>query len=221
MADEVQPLPIPGQDPSPDVIGLINADFATEGTADAAEHDFDHAPSVGAFLGVHEADAARAQGRDQVAAPDVEVGEVGAVGFVQVVVAFEEGGAGGADDGGEEMRVAGGDRGGGEDDVSDEGGEEADLLGGGGWVKGGADWEREGKAGGRRTCHMKGQDLRFRSAKMMARRRQVPPVEERPRTRLRRPRDGDVMVGGRSGGAKRVRRRRCDGWGVRMRGLWV
>ena len=47
-------------------------------------------------------DAGAGEGGEDFEAGDVEVGEVGAVGFVQVVVAFEEGGAGGCYHGGEE-----------------------------------------------------------------------------------------------------------------------
>ena len=59
-------------------------------------------------------------------ARDVEVGEVGAVGFVHVVVAFEEGGAGGGYDGAEEEGgVVGAGFG-----VREEASQDADLEGG-------------------------------------------------------------------------------------------
>ncbi len=50
----------------------------------------------------------RAEGNQELEPADVKVGEVGGVGFVQVVVAFEEAGAGGGDEGLEERRGAGG-----------------------------------------------------------------------------------------------------------------
>lgn len=73
----------------------------------------------------------RAQRDQQLEAADVEVGEVGAVGFVEVVVAFEEGGAGGGDEGAEEGGGAevGGEADAGGAEVGEEAGEEADLEG--------------------------------------------------------------------------------------------
>ena len=61
-----------------------------------------------------------------VHARDIQVGEVGAVGFVHVVVAFEEGGAGGGYYGVEEKgRVVGAGFG-----VREESSQDADLEGG-------------------------------------------------------------------------------------------
>lgn len=48
----------------------------------------------------------RAEGYQELESPDIKVTEVGRVGFVQVVVAFEEPGAGGCYEGLEERRGA-------------------------------------------------------------------------------------------------------------------
>ena len=100
MAHDVQPLAVPSQDTGPQLDGLEEADLAAEGAVHGAEPDLDGAGGLaprcvllGAHGALHGAHAARAQRRQQVAARDVEVGEVAAVGFVQVVVAFEGGGA--------------------------------------------------------------------------------------------------------------------------------
>ena len=63
-------------------------------------------------------------------APDIAVGEVRAVRFVEVVVALEEAAAGGDDDGGEEGPRAreGGETGAGGEDLAEEAVEEADLF---------------------------------------------------------------------------------------------
>ena len=47
------------------------------------------------------------EGHQELESPDVKVGEVSRVGFVQVVVTFEEPGAGGVYEGLEERRGAG------------------------------------------------------------------------------------------------------------------
>lgn len=70
-------------------------------------------------------------------AGDVEIGEVGAVGFVDVVVAFRQLRAGGEEDGGEEVgrvelwigSLTEAEREGEVGDVGEEAGEDAELLG--------------------------------------------------------------------------------------------
>ncbi len=52
----------------------------------------------------------RAESNQELESADVKVGEVCGVGFVQVVVAFEEAGAGGGDEGLKERGGAGGSR---------------------------------------------------------------------------------------------------------------
>ena len=101
MTHDVQPLPIPAQHPRPDIVPLVRLDFPPETAMHAPEHDDYEFPRLFfAFAGrahllLHSSHARRAERGYEVRPGNVEVAEVGAVGFVEVVVAFEEGRAGG------------------------------------------------------------------------------------------------------------------------------
>lgn len=92
MAHDPHPLPVPAENPTDNLVFLKRLDLATEQAADARERDVET--------------TARAEGpleyvADEVGSRDVEVGEVRAVGFVEVQVALVQGASGGGGDGGE------------------------------------------------------------------------------------------------------------------------
>ena len=100
VRDDVQPLAIPGEDPAPHLEGLDGADLAPEAAEDGAEADAERALDQLAALVAHElvlfivADNGQPGGEkvsDEVGARDVEIGEVGAVALVHIVVGLEQG----------------------------------------------------------------------------------------------------------------------------------
>lgn len=136
MRDEVEPLAVPAQQARPDLEARVRLDLAAEVAGDAAEGDGEGAlldvlgagRALGVGFGARQApDALAQEGGDEVRARDVEVGEVGRVRLVQVVVAFGERGTGGRDERleegvrGERRRL--------EVELVDEAAEEADLEG--------------------------------------------------------------------------------------------
>lgn len=112
VRDDVHPLTVPTQDLAPHLIALVSGNLALEAALDGAEHDAHGALDGLAGLGVEDqlcllvAREVRERGTeevgDEVGAGDVEVGEVGGVGLVEVVVDLEEGCVRRGDDGLEE-----------------------------------------------------------------------------------------------------------------------
>lgn len=135
MRHQIQPLPIPTQDPRVHLETLQRRDLALEEAADRPERDvvfpFHGADFGGEALFVAGVEALQTRADHAahvVGAGDVEVGEVGAVGFVQVVVAVVGGVEGGGDHRRKEVAwsafvLL-------EEDLVDEAFEDAPLLGG-------------------------------------------------------------------------------------------
>lgn len=112
VGDDVQPLSVPGEHATPHLESTVCGNLALEAALDGAEHDADGALDRGARLRVQDDLSLRvaregrhggtAEVRDEVGSRDIEVGEVGRVGLVQVVVDLEDGRVRGSDDGLEE-----------------------------------------------------------------------------------------------------------------------
>ena len=83
MRDKVQPLVVPRDDAGPQLVGLVRLDFLVPRARRAAEDHGEVGRSRDGVEGLAEEDEA------EVAPRHVHVGEVGRVGFVQVVVALE------------------------------------------------------------------------------------------------------------------------------------
>lgn len=135
MRHNVQPLAVPRQDARPHLVALQGGDFFAEAAEDGAQAEaegaLDHVAILVAdelVLGVvgDDGDRGAEEVRDGVAAGDVEVGKVGRVALVDVVVGFQEGGARGGDAVVEEGAL--GEGFGAFEDVVEERVEDADLL---------------------------------------------------------------------------------------------
>lgn len=128
MCDKVEPFSVPAQESRPHFVFLVGKDFFFEKAADSAERDH-----VGAFCALCSTrctcfrleNGIAHDGGEEGAAGYVHVAEVGAVGFVQVVVSFEKRGAARGYDGLEEG--VGRDRGRLQVELIDEGAKDADL----------------------------------------------------------------------------------------------
>lgn len=138
MRNDIDPLPIPTQDATPHFIRLIDAYFALEIAHDAPEHD---APAtldrIAIFVQnqfvrgivLQGVDAGFEKAADDVGPRHVEVGEVGGIGFVEIVIALPEGGVGGGYAGEEEgcRAEVGGDVWDGEDEMFEDGIPDSEL----------------------------------------------------------------------------------------------
>lgn len=98
MTDGIQPLLIPAQEPTPHLEGFVGFDLLLEIAAHPAQMDAYRAAEFFARV----SDPAANKGHAEVHAAYVKIGKVGAIRFVQVVVAVYEIGAGGDDHGLEE-----------------------------------------------------------------------------------------------------------------------
>lgn len=112
MRHNVHPLAIPAQDATPHLKTLVWRNLLLEAALDGAEHDahgaLERLPGLGVkdelrlFVSGQVGHGLAAEVGDEVGSRDVEVGEVGRVGLVEVVVDLEEGRVSGGDDGLEE-----------------------------------------------------------------------------------------------------------------------
>lgn len=116
VRDDVHPLAVPAQDLGPHLVRLVRRHLLLEAALDGAEEDAQGPLDGRARRGVqhelalrvvrHVAQRGAEEVRDEVRARDVEVGEEGRVGLVQVVVDLQEGRVRRADDGLEERSGA-------------------------------------------------------------------------------------------------------------------
>ena len=104
MGDDIQPLAIPRQNTTPHLVSLHRRDFASKRTEHGAQADTKTTLNYVSgrvnnklVLGIiaDNGHGGTQQVGDQVRTRDVEVGEVGRVGLVQVVIGFQGGGVGG------------------------------------------------------------------------------------------------------------------------------
>lgn len=100
MRHDVQPLTVPGQDPRPRLVALEGRDLLLEGAEDPAQPDAHPALCDGAVrgqdglclgVGGDGLEAAAEEVGHALGAGDVEVGKVGCVALVHVVVGLEDG----------------------------------------------------------------------------------------------------------------------------------
>ena len=113
MADEVEPLPVPSQDPGPDLVAYVGFYLLTEAAGNATKEDTSSRSNlVASSLLI--VDAGRRRGvvsaemravktdfhetAEMVHTPDVQVGEVSAIRLMDIVICFEERGMGGGNE---------------------------------------------------------------------------------------------------------------------------
>ena len=94
MTDDVQPLSIPGQHPRPDLKLLIRLDLPPKAAVCPSQHDAHRF----AELFPEPGEPPAADPCHEMRARDIEVAEVGAVGFVDVPIAFIQSGPGSCDE---------------------------------------------------------------------------------------------------------------------------
>lgn len=112
MRDEIEPFSVPAKYPRPHLIFPVRQDFPLEQDANAAKRNIVVSTcAVSSPYGTRNSalvctvrtavldDAIPDNGRKEMGARYVHIGEVGAVGLVEVIVGFEEGSASGCDDG--------------------------------------------------------------------------------------------------------------------------
>ena len=106
MRDDINPLTIPAQNSRPHLIALVHANLPLESRHHPAEHDTPAACDWLPFLIQNQSfpfvvlellDPGLEEGANEMRACDVEVGEVRAVGLMQVVVTLHERGVRGRD----------------------------------------------------------------------------------------------------------------------------
>lgn len=112
MCRDVEPFSIPAQNTAPHLVVLVSRDLALEAALHGAEHDANGALDGLVGLGVEndlvlgvageDGEGLAEEVRDEVCSGDIEVGKVGRVGLVEVIVDLEKGRMAGRDDGLEE-----------------------------------------------------------------------------------------------------------------------
>lgn len=125
MADDVQPLSVPRQHPRPDLELFIRLDLPPEAAMRASQHHADRCADFSPQF----AEPPAADPCHEMRACNVEVAEVGAIGFVDVPIALIQGGPGPDDERLEEGCGRGGRREGASSavDLADEGVENANV----------------------------------------------------------------------------------------------
>lgn len=112
MCRDVEPFSIPAQNTAPHLVVLVSRDLALEAALHGAEHDANGALDGLVGFGVENdlvlgvageySERLAEEVRDEMCSGDVEVGKVGRVRLVEVIVDLEKGGMAGRDDGLEE-----------------------------------------------------------------------------------------------------------------------
>ncbi|KAH6604616.1 hypothetical protein Trco_006323 [Trichoderma cornu-damae] len=184
VGDDVEPFAVPGGDAAPELVGLVAGDLALEAAHDGAQRNGKVAPDGLAGARVddeprldvvgHAADGGPQQVGAQVGSRNVQVGEVGRVRLVDVVVNLQQGRLGFGDHGLEEgarpeaRRLA-------EDDVVEHGVEDAILriIESAGQPR--ARSGQEEREGGRRTVHASGSVFQLKMMKKSSSSRDVRP----------------------------------------------
>ena len=92
MDEDIEPLPIPAQNPTPHIEALANGDLPSEARMRCSQHDT-HPPLLAFFvhLLIHSDHSRRAESCDEGRACGVHIAKVGAIRLMQVVVALEDG----------------------------------------------------------------------------------------------------------------------------------
>jgi len=95
MRHDIDPFPIPAQDAAPHFIGLVRCNLLLETTVNGSQHDAPMALGRNAIGADYNAGcvvkflyAFAQEAADNIGASHVKITEVGAIGFVEIIVAF-------------------------------------------------------------------------------------------------------------------------------------